>query len=101
MDTILQGIPRTVCYLDDILVTGISEEEHLCNLEETLSRLQAHGVRVRSKCTFLEDSVEYLGHRVDAEGLRATPEKIAAIQNAPQPQNVQQLRSFLGLLNYY
>ena len=102
MDTILQGIPRTVCYLDDILVTGTSEEEHLRNLEETLSRLQAHGVRVKqSKCTFLEDSVEYLGHRVDAEGLRATPEKIAAIQNAPQPQNVQQLRSFLGLLNYY
>ena len=49
----------------------------------------------------MQDSVEYLGHRVDAEGIRATPEKISAIVNAPQPENVQQLRSFLGLLNYY
>ena len=38
---------------------------------------------------------------MDAEGIRATPEKISAIVNAPQPENVQQLRSFLGLLNYY
>ena len=50
---------------------------------------------------FLADSVEYLGHRTDAEGLHATQGKLAAIQEAPTPQNVTQLRSFLGLLNYY
>ena len=55
----------------------------------------------RSKCSFLKDAVEYLGHRVDAKGIQATQEKIAAIERAPMPQNVQQLRSFLGLLNYY
>ena len=51
--------------------------------------------------SFMKDSVEYLGHRVDANGIHTTPEKIAAIINAPLPQNLQQLRSFLGLLNYY
>ena len=102
MDTILQGVSGAMCYIDDILVTGATEEEHLRNLEEVLRRLQAHGIRMRrSKCYFMQDSVEYLGHRVDAEGLRATPEKIAAIENALLPRNVQQLRSFLGLLNYY
>ena len=49
----------------------------------------------------MRDSVAYLGHLVDVEGIRATPEKIAAIVKAPMPKNVQQLRSFLGLLNYY
>ena len=39
MDTILQGIPHTICYLDDILVTGANDAEHLSNLKEVLSRL--------------------------------------------------------------
>ena len=45
MDTILQGLLHVICYIDDILVTGASEEEHLHNLEEVLKRLQQHGVR--------------------------------------------------------
>ena len=43
----------------------------------------------------------YLGHQIDAEGLRATEEKLEAIQKAPSPKNVQELRSFFGLLKYY
>ena len=91
-----------MCYIDDILVTGGSEEEHLRNLEEVLRRLQAHGIRMkRKKCFFMQDAVEYLGHLIDANGKRLTPENITAIKRAPMPTNVQQLRSFLGLLNYY
>jgi len=102
MDNILQDVPGAMCYIDDILVTGPTEAEHLQRLEEVLRRLQAHGIRMkRGKCSFMQDAVEYLGHRVDADGLRATPEKIAAIEKGPLPRNVQQLRSFLGLLNYY
>ncbi len=55
----------------------------------------------RSKCSFLKDTIEYLGHRVDAKGIQGTQEKIATIERAPMPQKVQQLRSSLGLLNYY
>ena len=51
-----------------------------------------------SKCTFLKTSVQYLGHRIDAEGLH---DKVRAITEAPVPKNVQELRSSLGLLNYY
>ena len=47
------------------------------------------------------ESVEYLGHRIDATGLHPTSDKLAAIHNAPSPSNVQELRSYLGLLNYY
>ena len=102
MDTILQGVQGTACYIDDIIVTGKTPEEHLQHLEEVLKRLLSHGVRVnRSKCRFLQSSVSFLGHRIDAEGIHPLEEKLAAIIQAPAPQNVQELRSFLGLINYY
>ena len=61
METILQGMPQVICYLDDILITGCTEAEHASILEEVLSRLQAHGVRLKQeKCRFFQNSVEYL-----------------------------------------
>ena len=79
-----------------VTLTGTTEGEHLRNLEEVFRRLQAHGVRMKkSKCCLMRN------HLVDAEGIPATPEKIVAVLQAPLPKNVQQLRSFLGLLNYY
>ena len=102
MDTILQGVEGVICYIDNILVTGINEDEHLSNLEEVFARLEKHGFRLKKgKCQFLANSVEYLGHQIDSEGVKAMPSKIEAIVKAPEPTNVQELRSFLGLLNYY
>ena len=102
MDTILQGVPGVICYINDIMVTGATEEDHLHNLGEVLKCLEDHGFRLKkSKCTFLAKSVEYLGHQIDQHGIRAVPSKIKAISNAPEPTNVQELQSFLGLLNYY
>ena len=46
-------------------------------------------------------AVEYLGHQIDASGIHTMPDKIDAVVNAPPPQNVSELRSFLGLVNYY
>ena len=102
MDTMLQGLPKTICYLDDILVSGATKDEHLQNLEKVLQRLEQHNIRAKkTKCAFLCSAVEYLGHRIDANGLHTLSSKVKAIQDAPQPQNVQELRSFLGLLHYY
>jgi len=102
MDTILQGLPQVICYLDDILVTGSTPEEHLKNLAEVLDRLSKHGLRLKQgKCSFMQDSVEYLGHRIDAEGVHTTTSKVEAIVKAPPPKNTTELRSFLGMVNYY
>ena len=91
-----------LCYIDDLLITGETEEEHLRNLKEVLKRLQDHGIVLKkSKCFFLQDSVEYLGHIIDAEGLHTSPKKVEAVLQAPKPTNQHQLRSFLGLLQYY
>ena len=58
IESVLQGIPHVLVYLDDILVTGQNTEEHLKNLEEVLSRLQQAGLRLKSsKCVFMSPSV--------------------------------------------
>ena len=102
MDTILQGIPHVQCYIDDLLITGANEEEHIRNLDAVLKRLQSHGISLKqSKCSFLKDSVEYLGHVVNSTGLHTSPKKVEAVKEAPRPTNQTQLRSFLGLLQYY
>ena len=103
MDKILEGLPMVVVYIDDILITRRTDEEHLENLENVLTRLQRYGLRLKKeKCFLLQPSVEYLGYVIDAEGLHAaTPAKVSAIVSAPEPKNVQELRSFLGLVNYY
>ena len=103
MDTILQGLPHVQCYIDDIIITGSSEEEHLHNLEEVLKHLSHYGIRVKEdKCAYFKDKVEYLDHEISSEGLLHTaPKKVEAIQAVPTPSNVQELRSFLGLLHYY
>ena len=98
----MQGLPHVVVYVDDILVTGSTEEEHLRTLEEVLDRLEKAGARLkREKCRFMLPMVEYLGHRISADGLQPTDTKIKALKQAPIPRNVTQLKAFLGLLNYY
>lgn len=102
MEGILRGIPYCCVFLDDILLSGPTEAEHLRTLEEVLQRLEDHGLRLkRQKCTFLEDEVMYLGHMIDRNGLRPVTEKVAAVQDAPPPTNVSELKGYLGLLNYY
>ena len=66
VDIILQGIPHTICYIDDILVTGMNNQEHLTNLEEVLRQLKHHGNTLKKeKCKLMSESVEYLCYVID------------------------------------
>ena len=92
MDNLLKDLKHVTAYIDDILVTGPSEEEHLKNLEKVLFRLNKAGVRLKKeKCKFLCPQVEYLGHLIDEFGLHPTASKVQAILDAPTPKDVSEL----------
>ena len=102
IDQLLQGKPGIQCILDDMIVSGKTDEEHLENLESVLKRLRDAGLKAnKEKCEFFGKRVQFCGHEIDGEGLHKTQEKIEAVVSAPRPENVSQLRSFLGLVNYY
>lgn len=102
MNQVLTNIPKTKCILDDMIITGSTDEEHLQNLSLVLQRLEQYGLRANlDKCQFFKNQINYCGHVIDKAGLHKSNEKTNAVENAPTPENVSQLRSFLGLVNYY
>ena len=102
MENLLQGIKGVSVYIDDILISGSTVEEHLQTLDKVLERLNNAGLRLNKyKCFFLRSWIKYLGHIIDKDGLHPTKEKVQAIREAPTPRNVGELRSFFGIINYY
>ena len=78
-------------------MTSSTLEEHLERLVAVLKRLEEYGLKAnQEKCKFLKSSLEYLGHVISAEGLHQSPKKVKAITEMPKPQDVTQLRAFLG-----
>ena len=95
METLLPGIANVVVYLDDILITGPTDEAHMKILEEVLTKLEQAGLHLKkSKCVFMADSVTYLGHRIDVDGLHPVLKNMEAVQCAPKPCNVSELKSY-------
>ena len=102
MESIFQDIPYCVVYFDNLYITGPDDESHLNTLEKVLRICKTKGLRLRrEKCAFMQDEVDFLGYRLSKNGLHPNKSKVDAINNAPRPKNVSQLKSFLGLLNYY
>lgn len=72
MNQVLNGLGGVQCMLDDMIITGSSDEMHLHNLRNVLQRLQNYGLRANlQKCYFLKENVTYCGHEISAEGLGA------------------------------
>ena len=102
MENLLQGIPQVVVRIDDILVSGKDDPDHLANLERVLNRISTAGLKLRlDKCLFMQPTVTYCGYVITGDGIQPVAAKVDAIKNAPEPKNVSQLRAFLGMLNYY
>ncbi|GFU66226.1 retrovirus-related Pol polyprotein from transposon 412 [Trichonephila clavipes] len=104
METVLKGLTFEACliYLDDVIIGGRTFEEHLQNIRKVLSKLRDANLKLNlSKCKFFQKEVNYLGHVISAEGVRTDPEKVSAVKNWKRPENLRELRSFLGLCTYY
>jgi len=85
-----------------VLVAEKTEQENLINLAQVLQCLDAAGMKLKNKkCSFCLPEVEYLGHIISEEGLQPSVSKVRVIKEAPEPSKLSELKSFLGLVNYY
>src|SRR5210317_758151 len=103
INDLMDGLDFVRAYLDDVLIpTKNSFEEHLEQLEKVLTRLQSAGLKVNaSKSKFCRDRLEYLGYIITREGIQPDMKKVEAILKIDTPKARKQLRSFIGLVNYY
>ena len=91
----------TAARTDDILLTGLNDEDHLDHLAQVLQILEVNGITVRmDKCKFFMDEVENLGHIICKDGIKINPAKYEAVTHAPPPKNIKELQSFIGGINY-
>ena len=80
MDEILEGLPHVFVYIDDILVASETEEQHLQDLDAVFKQLDANGLVVnRQKCVLGKPSLEFLGYRVDKDGISPLGDRVEAI----------------------
>ena len=100
MTEVVGDIEGVVCLVDDILVSGKTQEEHDQRLVTVLSRLNDAGITLGSeKCEINKTSVRFLGQLVDETGVKPDPEKVRAICQMSPPKNVMEVRRFLGMIN--
>ena len=101
MSDILTGLEGVVGMMDDVLVHGRTTEEHDERLDKVLQKLEEAGLTLnRQKCHFSKPQMKFLGQIVDKDGVRPDPEKVRAIQDVQPPQNVGDVRRFLGMCNH-
>ena len=101
---VLAGLIYSICevYLDDIIVFGNTEDEFIERLEQVFTRLREKNITLNpTKCKFGMETIQYVGHTINAEGMSFTRDKLDRVANFPRPEKQRELKSFLGLVNYF
>ncbi len=102
VNAVIQGLDFCFAYLDDILIASKNETEHLQHVKLLLNRLDEFGVVINiSKCVFGQPEVKFSGYQISKLGTKPLHSKVETIKYFKQPQTVDQLKRFLGMLNYY
>jgi hypothetical protein len=91
-----------IVFLDDVLIYSRTLSEHRRHVRLALDVLRKHQLFAKeSKCEFFRDHIDFLGHRVDREGMHMMEDKVRAIREWPTPTSIEDVRSFLGMVGYY
>ena len=92
----------TGVFFDDIIIYSKSLEEHKCHLKAVFQELRDNKLYVNGKKSeFFLQEICYLGHIISKDGIRMDPEKLKIIEEWPQPRNLHEVRSFIGMCSYY
>jgi len=87
---------------DDVEMFFRSLEDHLTHLRQVMNKLRSANLKLKpSKCHFIRQSVEFLGHVITPSGVGPNTKEVVAVKEFPIPQSVSQVRQFLGLTSYY
>ena len=101
MHELLDGLEGVAGYMDDVIVHGKDKATHDRHLQSTLERMKQVGLKLNEeKCVYAQPQLRFLGHIVDANGVRADPEKVSAVRELDVPTNVHELKRALGMINY-
>ena len=99
MQQVLEGLEGVICRTDDVLIRGEDQKTHDERLHAALSRLEKAGAALNNKCEFNKSEIDFWGHRLNKDGVRPLPERTKVVANMPQPQNVTEVKRFLGMAN--
>ena len=101
LDTIFLNVPGVTGIVDDIIIYGKTDLEHDKHLINFLEVCRKNTLTLNpDKMQFRLPQVSFFGHQWSARGLSPDPKKIAAVKRMELPQDVEMMRSFLGLVNY-
>ncbi len=103
-DIVLSGLQYNgvIAYVDDFLLYSTSFAQHLQHIQQVFERIKMHGLKLKgSKCCFCREEVDYLGHSLSAAGIRPSDSKIRTIKSALPPKDKTELKSWLGLVNFF
>lgn len=102
VNTIIQGLDFCFAYIDEILIASKNEKEHLEHVYIVLQRLNDYGMVINvDKCSFGKPEIEFMGYQINKDGTKPVQSKVTAIKDFKRPETVEQLKRFLGMLNYY
>lgn len=101
MEQILCGCRGCLVFIDDILIYGSDQKEHDVHLAAVKQALMANEVTLNeSKCIYSKNGLKFLGHNLSANGITPDVDKLESIRNFREPRTGEEVRSFLGLVNY-
>ena len=104
MMAVLAGLTWREClvYLDDVIIFGKSFDEALNHLDHVLRAVKGANLKLNlRKCSFFKEEVKFLGHSVSSRGVAPDPDKVSSVRDFSRPQNVQDVRRFIGLASYF
>ena len=93
------SISRAKCMYDVIIISTEDDDEHTAYGREVLTSLKDKSLK--AKCKFFKEEIEYCAHSIRSDGLHETDKNICTVVNVSCPENVTQMCSFFGMVNYY